>query len=766
MTKKKSAAKATTPTAPAPAPSPALISEETAEAFTLRTYRDYGIHTIEERAIPALQDGLLPVQRRVLFSMWEMGARQGSNFVKCAGIVGDVMRKYHPHGDASIYGTLVNMVNPGLSCFGGDPRAPIEPQGNFGMPRPGEGDPPKYPAGAMRYTEARLSKVGGALFECLDVAIMEPNFDGRFNEPKIIPSRLPFLLLSGAYGVALGANTCIPPHHPHEVLRAARYMLRKPGASVSKLLKYVHGPDYGHSSLLSTQEEVAEVYRVGKGTLYYVCDHHIERGKDSHELIITSWAPGFLSKQFMKLLSQLQDENKIIAYNDETGDSGPRLSIQFRDPTVIEERVLPKLRSYIPYNWNVIDKSGPEPRFMQINLVSYITMWLEYRKKVERSMLILEKKRRREELSREQAKMAGIQNIDVLAKILANREMNPEQKVKEIQQKVVFRWGTREAHLSEEQVHYLYDQKIRVLDALNLGEQKSRIVAILKEIKRIRHDLGHLSEFLDARLRDAVALFPKEYTRRTRLLNGQEPKLELPEGGTSVGFWCIDKNGFVRSFSNLPQRKGKWFADSWTLPATPNIVVVGSDGTANTFQSVFLSHGRCGVSSIAGMASDAVAYLVVMDANGDIGIVDNPPAKSKITVMNINDGTGSNRSANRLVFAGGANGDDLLYITDGRKYVVKKISEIGSKRPNSQGVTLLKSIRPLRIHIIPKQGELIASGEGVVDFDRAARADSVMAVGPTNNWVVDANNEKAVMTAAKAISTARDTGISHISVIR
>ena len=734
------------------------ITSSTAEDYTTKVYRDYGLYTLEERAIPSAQDGLLPVQRRILFSMYNLGLKNSAKFAKCAMIVGDTMGKYHPHGDAGIYGALVNMTNPDMHCKGGDLRAPILPQGNFGVPRPGEGKPARYSAAAMRYTEAKLSKVGTAIFDCLNVADMIDNFDGTRKEPRVIPSRVPLLLMMGCYGVALGANTIIPPHHPIELLRAARYMLRNPDASLKRIMTKVKGPDYGHSSMLSSKADVLEVYRTGKGTLRFMCDHHIERGKDCHELVISSMTPGFLMAQFLNLCKKLEDEGKILACNDATDSRGPRLIVQFKDPTVIEERIIPKLRTHVSYNWNVVDKSGDKDVFTRINIMDYLSMWLDFRRETDKKVLLLEKDQAFKALHREQAKLAGIQNIAVLAKILSDPSLTEEQSNVLIKKKVKLRMGSKIKALTDDQVTILLDQKIKSLRALNLKVQVSKIKDIIKVLKRIKANLEDPDSYLEQKLIEAEGIFPKGYKRGMALLNGVLPKLEMPKGESSVGFWNISDAGFVRAFQDLPQRKGKWYKQSYTIKATPSVVFVESAGKAHTFQSVYLAHGKSGLkSTVVGACSDNHDMLLVMDESGSVGIVDLPLKKQQMIAM---------KTDKSLVFAAGVGPDDTVLMTDGKKWVTKTVKAIGSKRPNSNGVTMLRSDNAIKIYVIPKGGKLIRNGEGPVDFDDAIKGDDIFAVAPKHNWVVDVNNVKKIVTASEAASIARDPGILHVSTLR
>ena len=227
--------------------------------YTERAYLDYSMYVINDRALPRIADGLKPVQRRIVYAMAELGLNNNAKFAKSARTVGDVLGKFHPHGDSACYEAMVLMAQP--FSF----RYPlVEGQGNWGAP-----DDPKSFA-AMRYTEARLSPYAALLLDETRQGTVDfvPNFDGSLNEPVLLPARVPMLLLNGGTGIAVGMATDIPPHNMNEVISACIHLLERPTASLEDIMMHVKGPDYPSDALIVTpREEIQAVYETGRGSI-------------------------------------------------------------------------------------------------------------------------------------------------------------------------------------------------------------------------------------------------------------------------------------------------------------------------------------------------------------------------------------------------------------------------------------------------------------------------------------------------------------------
>ena len=746
--------------------------ESTAEDVGTVYYRAYGLYVLEERAVPALHDGLKPVQRRILHAMHTMGLNPKGNYKKCAAIVGDTMAKYHPHGDQPIYEALVNMVNPEplvQTRNGGHTFSPIDPQGNFGAP------PRKlHPAAAMRYTEARLTKLGATIFECSEVCDMIPNFSGEYTEPVLLAPRVPWLLLFGASGVAVGASTELPPHGLQNVLKVTKYVLKNGvKARLASAVEILGGPDYGHSYVTSSKEDLEAMYREGKGTIRFMCDHHIRRGKDSHELVITSYAPGFTLTSFLDKMSGLVDEGKIVACNNETDSEGPRVTVLFKDPNVIEERVLPLLRTFQHYCWNVIDKLQGDAKFMRINLLTYLNMWIEWRRVVERKMLELYKKRTDEQLAREQAKLAAAQCAETLGKIMGMK-IPIEQKKLLIRKEVKYTWLAAtsstgksvklpQTHtLTDSQVEYLLDQKIRSMDRMNEEAQKAEVQKLHDILLSIADDLAHIDRVILGHLNRIDMLMAKEMATwsPSKLVYG-EPTLEIPETESGKGFWHVNRAGYVRSYETLPT-KGSKFPEGYLAPMTEELTVVREFGTAATLRSVYLSTGKIDHKDIIGIVPGNMPVLMVMDKDGNVGCIEHPPAKTKGEYWPLQ----IPADGGALIGAWGVRDSDVVFAFGANTWCSVQVSKLGTKRPDSLGKKLLARTRkPPAVYVVPSGGLLVANGVGVISPEKVTQQHTLFAVGK-KNFIITSSGKRLEATAISAASWAASDGLIACYILR
>ena len=299
-----SATSVATPPAPPAPPAPAVTAEDDGDSILLhetaaRDYLEYAVAVVKGRALPDVKDGQKPVQRRVLFAMHELGLAAGAKPVKSARVVGDVIGKYHPHGDTSAYDAMVRVAQP-FSL-----RYPlVDGQGNFGS-RDGDG------AAAMRYTEARLTPIAELLLGELDEGTVDfqPNYDGSFDEPAYMPARLPFSLLNGASGIAVGMATEMPPHNLQEVANAAICLIENPQASLAELMQHIPGPDYpGGAQIISNEAEIASAYASGRGSLRVRARYEFEEmARGAWQLVVKELPPGVSSAKVLSEIGALMN---------------------------------------------------------------------------------------------------------------------------------------------------------------------------------------------------------------------------------------------------------------------------------------------------------------------------------------------------------------------------------------------------------------------------------------------------------------------------
>src|SRR5439155_1348846 len=266
-------------------------------------YLAYALSTITQRALPDVRDGLKPVHRRLLYAMRQLNLNPGAGYKKSARVVGDVIGKYHPHGDQSVYDALVRLAQDFAVRY-----PLVDGQGNFGNI---DGDNPA----AMRYTEARLTEVSRLLLEGIDEDAIDfrPTYDGSENEPVVLPGAFPNLLANGAQGIAVGMATAIPPHNAAELCDAALFLIDNPNARAKTLLKYVPGPDFPTGGLIvDPREAIAEAYNTGRGSFRVRARWHKEEGeRGSYQIVITE-IPWLVQKQrLIEKMAELFNEKKL-----------------------------------------------------------------------------------------------------------------------------------------------------------------------------------------------------------------------------------------------------------------------------------------------------------------------------------------------------------------------------------------------------------------------------------------------------------------------
>src|ERR687894_404428 len=308
------------------------------------SYLDYAMSVIVGRALPDVRDGLKPVHRRVLFSMNENGLQPNRSYVKCARIVGDVMGKYHPHGDSAIYDTLVRLAQD-FSM-----REPlVDGQGNFGSV---DDDP----AAAMRYTEARLAPLAREMLRDLDADTVDfiPNYDGNNREPVVLPSRFPNLLVNGASGIAVGMATNIPPHNLRETIAATIAYIDDPSITVEGLMKHLRGPDFPTGGVILGTSGIREAYETGRGRVRIRARAHSEPLSHGKEAIIVTELPYAVKKGgeggVIRKIAELVQEKKITEISDlrdESDRNGMRIVIELKRDA-IPKVVLNKLYKHTP----------------------------------------------------------------------------------------------------------------------------------------------------------------------------------------------------------------------------------------------------------------------------------------------------------------------------------------------------------------------------------------------------------------------------------
>src|SRR6202142_3902255 len=290
------------------------IGQEMREA-----YLDYAMSVIVARALPDARDGLKPVHRRILYAMYDLGMRSDTPYKKCARIVGEVLGKFHPHGDAPVYDALVRLAQD----F--NMRYPlVDGQGNFGSV---DGDPPA----AMRYTEARLSKIAEEMLADIEKETVEfvPNFDESEKEPVVLPTRIPNLLVNGSSGIAVGMATNIPPHNLKEVVEGAILLIEEPDATLKKVMKLIPGPDFPTAGYIYGRDGIEQAYKTGRGSFQVRAKVAVEqRGKDRQDIVVTELPYQVNKARLITHIAELINNKKVEGVadiRDESDRQGMRI---------------------------------------------------------------------------------------------------------------------------------------------------------------------------------------------------------------------------------------------------------------------------------------------------------------------------------------------------------------------------------------------------------------------------------------------------------
>ncbi|MGZ8410973.1 MAG: DNA topoisomerase (ATP-hydrolyzing), partial [Hyphomicrobium sp.] len=366
--------------APPPAPPDAGVIEDVALSDALsQRYLSYALSTIVSRSLPDVRDGLKPVHRRLLHAMRELGLNPPAGFKKCARVVGDVIGKFHPHGDAAVYEALVRLAQE-FSV-----RYPlVDGQGNFGNI---DGDN----AAAMRYTEARLTAVAQALLAGIDEDAVDfrPTYDGEELEPVVLPARFPNLLANGATGIAVGMATSIPPHNVGEICSALRYLIKNPQATTDKLVEYIPGPDFPTGGVLvEPREKLLDAYRTGRGSFRLRARWEVEQKTHGVFQIVVTEIPFQVQKsRLIEKIAELMAARKLPFLADVRDESTDVVRVVLEpksrtmDPAMLMEPLfrLTDLEVRIGLNMNVLD-GGIIPRVM--NLREVLQAFLDHRLEV------------------------------------------------------------------------------------------------------------------------------------------------------------------------------------------------------------------------------------------------------------------------------------------------------------------------------------------------------------------------------------------------
>ncbi|TCO24732.1 DNA gyrase subunit A [Kribbella steppae] len=440
-----------------------------------QSYLDYAMAVIVGRALPEVRDGLKPVHRRILYAMYDGGYRPDRGFSKCSRIVGDVMGQYHPHGDSAIYDTLVRLAQPWVM------RAPmIQGQGNFGSPG-------NDPAAAMRYTECRLAPLAMEMVRDIDQETVDfrPNYDGRSQEPVILPARFPNLLVNGSAGIAVGMATQIPPHNLREVAAAANWCLENPEATqeevLAKCMEHIKGPDFPNGALIVGYKGIDDAYRTGRGSVTMRAVVDIEEDAKGRTSLVVSELPYMVNPDNLaQKIAELVNTGKMTGIADIRDDTssrtGQRLVIVLKrdaQPRVVLNNLYKHTQLQDTFGCNMLALVDGVPRTLSVDL--FITHWIDHQIEV-----IQRRTRYRLREAEKQAHIyrGYVKALDALDEVIALIRRSPD--VDDARQGLISLLD-----IDEVQAQAILDMQLRRLAAL----ERQKIIDRLNELEAVIADL-------------------------------------------------------------------------------------------------------------------------------------------------------------------------------------------------------------------------------------------------------------------------------------
>jgi DNA gyrase subunit A len=524
-------------TKPGEPPAPSDIRPVSILDEMKRSYLDYAMSVIVARALPDARDGLKPVHRRILYSMYEQGHTPDKKYVKSARVVGDVIGKYHPHGDQSIYDAMVRMAQD-FSM-----RVPlIDGQGNFGSV---DGDPPA----AYRYTEARLTRSALAVLGDIDedTVDFQPNYDGSEREPMVLPAKFPNLLVNGAGGIAVGMATNIPPHNLGEVIDACVALIENPALSIDELINIIPGPDFPTGGIILGRQGIRSAYHLGRGSIVMRGKVRIEAYGKDREAIIISEIPYQVNKATMvERIGELNREKKIegiTALRDESDRDGYRVVVEVKRDTMAEV-VLNQLYRFTPlqtnFAANMLALDSGRPQVM--NLKDLLTLFIAFREQVitRRTKFLLNKARDRAHILVGLA--IAVANIDEVIRVIRTspdpntaREtlMSRVWPAKDVAAMITLIDDPRHrlaedgtARLSMEQTKAILDLRLQRLTALGreeISEELDKLAAEIADYLDILRSRARVQAIIKTELAEVKAQFA---TPRKTVIIEQEDEVE------------------------------------------------------------------------------------------------------------------------------------------------------------------------------------------------------------------------------------------------
>jgi len=504
------------------------------------SYRDYAMSVIVSRALPDARDGFKPVQRRIMYAMQQMGLRSNTKHRKCAGIVGEVMKSYHPHGDAALYGALARMAQDFSMRY-----PLVDGQGNFGSV---DGDMPA----AMRYTEAKLARIAEEMLVDIekDTVDFAPNYDGEMQEPrKVLPSRLPNLLLNGSTGIAVGMATNIPPHNLNELCDTILYLIDNPDCSLPDLIEQLPGPDFPTGGIILGREGIRQAYSTGNGRVIVRAKAHIEEGRTNRFQIIVTELPYAVNKAMLiEKIAHLVKDSRIDGISDlrdESDRTGMRIVIELKrdaQPLKVLNNLFKhtQLQDTFSVNMIALVEDGTQP--LTLTLHRALTEFIEHRQTVIRRRTQYDLRKAKERAHILEGRKIALDNLDAVIDTI-RRSQTRETARKNLVAKF---------KLSEVQAEAVVSLTLGQLASMERKKIEQEYLEVLKSIKNFEDILSRPERVLTIIKEDLNELKEKYGdVRRTEIrgdLTGDLSEEDLiPDVDVVV---TLTKSGYIKRMAN------------------------------------------------------------------------------------------------------------------------------------------------------------------------------------------------------------------------
>ncbi|MFO1023802.1 MAG: DNA topoisomerase IV subunit A [Acetobacteraceae bacterium] len=660
-------------------------------------YLAYALSTIMSRSLPDVRDGLKPVHRRLIYAMHQLKLDPTAGFKKCARVVGDVMGKYHPHGDASIYDAMVRMAQEFAARY-----PLVEGQGNFGNI---DGDNPA----AMRYTEARLTAIAQAMLAGIDEDTVDfrPTYDGEESEPVVLPGAFPNLLANGAAGIAVGMATSIPPHNAGEICAAAIHLIENPQATTADLLQFIPGPDFPTGGMLvEDPAAILNAYETGRGGFRLRAKWEVEKGKHGTWQVVVTEIPYQVQKsKLIEQVAQLLEEKKLPLLGDIRDESSDviRLVLEPRtrivEPETLMETVfrVTQLEVRFPLNMNVLDASRT-PRVMK--LTDVIREWLNHRQQV----LVRRSNHRLAAIDRRLEILDGYLivylNLDEVIRIIREEEQPKPRlmarfELTDMQAEAVLNMRLRSLRKLEEmeirKEHTALTKERKDLQAL-LGSEKRQWARITKELEETRQKFGS-GPLGDRRTALGTPPAPIEISSDA-FVEREAITVILSDKG-----WIRAVKGAVADPNELKFKEGDRLRLLLPCQTTDRLTLFATNGKAYTLKASDMPRGRGDGQPVRLMAdltneddvtalfvaSDTARFLVVSNAGRGFVV----PGRELLAEKRTGKQVLTLKPGEEAALCVPSDGDHVAIIGENRRLLIFPLEQV-QEMPRGTGTTLQK----------------------------------------------------------------------------